>query len=58
MARNEGRRYCNTSVLAYQAERMPDPIRLTVSIDIMVLIHGNISFIVGGRTITTASSSL
>ena len=30
-ARSEGRRYCNTSALTYQAERMPEQIRLNVS---------------------------
>lgn len=29
-ARKEGRRYCDTVALTYQAERMPDPIRLKV----------------------------
>ncbi|RWS29576.1 CCR4-NOT transcription complex subunit 1-like isoform X6 [Leptotrombidium deliense] len=29
-ARNEGRRYCDPSVLTYQAERMPEAIRLKV----------------------------
>ncbi|KAL1130932.1 hypothetical protein AAG570_012173 [Ranatra chinensis] len=29
-ARNEGRRYCDSSVLTYQAERMPEQIRLKV----------------------------
>lgn len=31
LARNEGRRYCNTTALTYQAERMPEPVRLIVS---------------------------
>ena len=30
MARKEGRRYCDPVALTYQAERMPDPIRLKV----------------------------
>ncbi|XP_062547047.1 CCR4-NOT transcription complex subunit 1 isoform X2 [Armigeres subalbatus] len=30
MARQEGRRYCDPSVLTYQAERMPERIRLSV----------------------------
>lgn len=30
LARQEGRRYCDTSVLAYQAERMPELIRLKI----------------------------
>ena len=30
LARNEGRRYCNTTALTYQAERMPEQIRLIV----------------------------
>lgn len=30
MARSEGRRYCDPSVLTYQAERMPEQIRLKV----------------------------
>ena len=29
-ARSEGRRYCNTGALTYQAERMPEQIRLNV----------------------------
>lgn len=29
-ARNEGRRYCDSAVLTYQAERMPEQIRLKV----------------------------
>lgn len=29
-ARNEGRRYCDPLVLTYQAERMPEQIRLKV----------------------------
>lgn len=29
-ARSEGRRYCDTLVLTYQAERMPEQIRLKV----------------------------
>lgn len=29
-ARNEGRRYCDPGVLTYQAERMPEQIRLKV----------------------------
>ena len=29
-ARNEGRRYCDPVVLTYQAERMPEQIRLKV----------------------------
>lgn len=29
-ARTEGRRYCDAVVLTYQAERMPEPIRLKV----------------------------
>jgi len=29
-ARNEGRRYCDPIVLTYQAERMPEQIRLKV----------------------------
>lgn len=29
-ARTEGRRYCENSVLTYQAERMPEQIRLKV----------------------------
>ncbi len=29
-ARNEGRRYCNSGALTYQAERMPEQIRLNV----------------------------
>lgn len=31
LARSEGRRYCNAIVLTYQAERMPEQIRLNVS---------------------------
>ena len=31
LARSEGRRYCNPVVLTYQAERMPEQIRLNVS---------------------------
>lgn len=31
-ARQEGRRYCDPVVLTYQAERMPEQIRLKVSI--------------------------
>ena len=31
-ARGEGRRYCNTGALTYQAERMPEQIRLNVSL--------------------------
>ena len=31
LARNEGRRYCNPVALTYQAERMPEQIRLNVS---------------------------
>ncbi|XP_066906424.1 CCR4-NOT transcription complex subunit 1 isoform X2 [Halyomorpha halys] len=30
IARNEGRRYCDSSVLTYQAERMPEQLRLKV----------------------------
>jgi len=30
MARKEGRRYCDPISLTYQAERMPEPIRLKV----------------------------
>ena len=30
-ARSEGRRYCDPVVLTYQAERMPEQIRLKVS---------------------------
>merc|ERR1712226_1445137 len=30
MARKDGRRYCDPVALTYQAERMPDPIRLKV----------------------------
>ncbi|KAL0280391.1 UNVERIFIED_CONTAM: hypothetical protein PYX00_001693 [Menopon gallinae] len=30
LARNEGRRYCDSQVLTYQAERMPEQIRLKV----------------------------
>lgn len=30
LARNEGRRYCDPQVLTYQAERMPEQIRLKV----------------------------
>merc|ERR1719420_2347911 len=30
MARKEGRRYCDPVALTYQAERMPEPIRLKV----------------------------
>lgn len=29
-ARNEGRRYCDSGVLTYQAERMPEQVRLKV----------------------------
>lgn len=31
-ARQEGRRYCDPVVLTYQAERMPEQIRLKVSL--------------------------
>lgn len=31
LARNEGRRYCDPTVLTYQAERMPEQIRMKVS---------------------------
>ena len=30
LARNEGRKYCDSQVLTFQAERMPEPIRLKV----------------------------
>ena len=32
LARVEGRRYCNASALTYQAERMPEQIRVNVSL--------------------------
>ena len=31
-ARSEGRRYCNPAALTYQVERMPEQIRLNVSV--------------------------
>ena len=33
-ARNEGRRYCDPVVLTYQAERMPEQIRLKVGLSV------------------------
>lgn len=30
IARNDGRRYCDSAVLTYQAERMPEQLRLKV----------------------------
>ncbi len=33
LARNEGRRYCDPVVLTYQAERMPEQIRLKVRLE-------------------------
>ena len=32
LARAEGRRYCNATALTYQAERMPEQIRVNVRI--------------------------
>ena len=32
LARAEGRRYCNATTLTYQAERMPEQIRVNVSL--------------------------
>ena len=37
LARSEGRRYCNTSALTYQAERMPEQIRLIVRTEKCIL---------------------
>lgn len=40
-ARNEGRRYCDPVVLTYQAERMPEQIRLKVRLfNLVALLHG------------------
>lgn len=36
-ARQEGRRYCDPVVLTYQAERMPEQIRLKVSLSFRLL---------------------
>lgn len=36
-ARQEGRRYCDPVVLTYQAERMPEQIRLKVSLGVLSL---------------------
>ncbi len=38
-ARNDGRRYCDPHVLTYQAERMPEQIRLKVRQASLCFVH-------------------
>lgn len=40
IARSEGRRYCDPVVLTYQAERMPEQIRLKVNANSCLMVRG------------------